>query len=56
MAENPFPAGSKKLKGSENRYRLRVATEYRVVYSLFRGSLLIKIEFVGHRKDAYRWF
>ena len=56
LAENPFPAGCKKLKGSENRYRLRVATEYRLVYSLYRESRLIRIEFVGHRKDAYRWF
>ena len=56
LAENPFAAGCKKLRGSENRYRLRVATEYRLVYSLYRESRLIKIEFVGHRKDAYRWF
>ncbi len=56
LAENPFPAGCKKLRGSENRYRLRVATEYRLVYSLYREGRLIRIEFVGHRKDAYRWF
>lgn len=56
LPENPFPAGCKKLKGSANRYRLRVAGEYRIVYSVFSGENAIKVEFVGHRKDAYRWF
>jgi mRNA interferase RelE/StbE len=56
LGDNPYPPGCKKLKGAENRYRLRVAGEYRLVYSLFRDDRLIKIEFVGHRKDAYRWF
>ena len=39
-----------------SRYRLRVANEYRGVYSVFAEDRVIKIEFVGHRKDAYRWF
>ena len=56
LALDPFPAGCKKLKGAENRFRLKVAGAYRIVYSLFEQDRLIKIEFVGHRKDAYRWF
>jgi mRNA interferase RelE/StbE len=56
LAANPFPEGSKKLKGSESRFRLRVAGSYRIVYKVFQVERLIKIEFVGHRKDAYRWF
>jgi len=56
LGDNPFPPGCRKLKGAESRYRLRVAGEYRLVYSLFRDDRIIKIEFVGHRKDAYRWF
>jgi mRNA interferase RelE/StbE len=56
LGENPFPPGFKKLKGTSNRYRFKVAREWRVVYSLFSESNIIKIEFVGHRKDAYRWF
>jgi mRNA interferase RelE/StbE len=56
LGENPFPPGSRKLKGTLNRYRLKVAGDWRVVYSLFSESSIIKIEFVGHRKDAYRWF
>jgi len=56
LGENPFPPGCRKLKGTPNRYRLKVARDWRVVYSLFNEFNLIKIEFVGHRKDAYRWF
>ncbi len=56
LVTDPFPEGSKKLKGSESRFRLRVAGSYRIVYKVFQVEHLIKIEFVGHRKDAYRWF
>jgi len=56
LATTPFPEGSRKLKGSENRFRLRVAGSYRIVYRIFEAERLIKVEFVGHRKDAYRWF
>ena len=56
LGENPFPPGCKELKGTPNRYRFKVARDWRVVYSLFSEFNIIKIEFVGHRKDAYRWF
>ena len=56
LATNPFPEGCKKLKGSASRFRLRVAGSYRIVYKVFQAERLIMIEFVGHRKDAYRWF
>ena len=56
LATDPFPERSKKLKGSESRFRLRVAGSYRIVYKVFQVERLNKIEFVGHRKDAYRWF
>jgi mRNA interferase RelE/StbE len=56
LAHNPFPAGCKKLKGSVNCCRLRVAGEYRIVYSVLFSQNAIQVEFVGHRKDAYRWF
>jgi mRNA interferase RelE/StbE len=55
LESGPFPKGCKKLKGAQNRYRLKVAGAYRVVYSLYKEERRIVIEFVGHRKDAYRW-
>ena len=39
---DPFPNGSKKLQGSENKYRIRVGT-YRIIYSVFENELLIEI-------------
>jgi mRNA interferase RelE/StbE len=56
LGVDPFPAGCKKLKGQKNRFRIKVARDYRIVYSLFRKEGVIIVEFVGHRRDAYRWF
>jgi mRNA interferase RelE/StbE len=53
LAENPHPTGSKKLRGSEYTYRIRVG-DYRVVYSVYSKVLVIEIVKVGHRKDIYR--
>jgi mRNA interferase RelE/StbE len=33
LAENLFPAGTRKLVGSENLYRIRVG-DYRVIYDI----------------------
>ncbi|HLW78162.1 MAG TPA: type II toxin-antitoxin system RelE/ParE family toxin [Terriglobia bacterium] len=56
LAENQFPPGCRKLKGAEKRYQLRIAASYRLVYSVFKEDRLIEIEFIGHRKDAFRLF
>lgn len=56
LFSDPLPSGCKKLKGPKNRFRLKIAKDYRIVYSLFKDERRITIEFVGHRKDAYRWF
>ncbi|HOT90813.1 MAG TPA: type II toxin-antitoxin system RelE/ParE family toxin [Anaerolineae bacterium] len=53
LSANPYPAGVKKLIGSEHTYRLRVGT-YRVVYTLQANVLVIIVIRVGHRKDVYR--
>ena len=54
LAQNPLEGRSvKKLRGSPNRYRLRVG-EYRVIYEADQENRLIKIERVRHRRDAYR--
>ena len=55
LAENPFPTGSKKLKGtSGNLHRVRVG-EYRILYSVAELSRTVEIIRVRHRKDVYRW-
>ena len=53
LAENPHPGGSRKLKGSEHTYRIRVG-EYRVVYTIRNTVLTIEIIRVGHRREIYR--
>ncbi len=32
LAENPRPDGCKKLKGETNLYRIRVTSDYRIIY------------------------
>jgi len=53
LKENPRPQGVKKLAGSENLYRIRIR-DYRVIYSIFEGVLIIEILRIGHRKDVYK--
>jgi len=53
LAEEPRPAGVKKLETTEDLYRIRVG-DYRVVYQLQDQALLVLIVRVGDRKDIYR--
>jgi mRNA interferase RelE/StbE len=53
LAENPRPPGVKKMAGEPNAWRLRVG-DYRVVYEIHDGRLLILVIRLGHRKDIYR--
>ena len=53
LADDPFPPGCTKLSGSERSYRIRVG-DYRVLYDVFSGTLVIEVVKVGHRRDVYR--
>ncbi len=50
---NPIPDDSKKIKGSNNVYRIRQGA-YRIVYQIYENELLILVIRVRHRKDVYR--
>ena len=52
LAENPFPPGVKKLHGEEG-YRIRVG-DYRVIYDVEHGRLIVLVIRVGHRREVYR--
>jgi len=53
LRNDPFPAGCKKLFGLPDLWRVRVG-DYRVIYQVRRGMLLILVLTVGHRRDVYR--
>ena len=53
LSQNPRPTGCKKLKGFENKYRIRVG-DYRVIYEIHEKTVVVLIVQISHRKDAYR--
>ncbi|HUO44082.1 MAG TPA: type II toxin-antitoxin system RelE/ParE family toxin [Burkholderiales bacterium] len=53
LAANGRPAGSEKLAGHDNRYRLRQGN-YRIIYLINDDTHEITIFKIGHRKDVYR--
>lgn len=52
LAQDPRPPGSKKLKGFENRWRIRVG-DYRVIYEVHDEELRVLVVKIGHRSDVY---
>ncbi len=53
LARNPRPAGCRKLVGSDNAFRVRVG-DYRVIYTVEDAILVVAIESIRHRREAYR--
>lgn len=53
LRDCPFPAGCKKMAGLPDTWRIR-AGDYRVVYQVHLGILLVLVLTVGHRKEVYR--
>jgi len=52
LSENPRPPLSVRIKGSEF-LRVRVG-DYRILYSINTGRLIILIIDIGHRREIYR--
>ena len=53
LATNPRPGGVKKLEGDENAWRIRVG-EFRIVYEIHDGVLMVMVLRVANRREAYR--
>lgn len=53
LAQEPRPSGSKKLVGGDGEWRVRTG-DYRIVYEINDGILLILVLAVGHRREIYR--
>lgn len=52
LADNPRPAGCKKLKGHKDQWRIRVG-DWRVVYIIDDAAKQISITRVAHRREVY---
>lgn len=53
LADQPYPAGCRKLAGQRDTFRIRVNV-YRIIYEVHDDLILIKVLKIGHRKDVYR--
>lgn len=52
LAQDPRPPASRPLRGREG-YRLRIG-DYRIIYTVNDGILLIVIVTLGHHPDVYQ--
>ena len=53
LADNPRPAGCKKLSGYKDHWRVRVG-DWRVLYTIDDQAKLINITRIAHRREVYQ--
>lgn len=53
LGRDPFPAGTKKLRGYEGVYRIRVG-QYRILYEVGESVRIVSIIRIAHRSSVYR--
>lgn len=54
LRDNPRPAGARMLAGMHGVWRIRVAKDYRIVYTVDDGLLTVLVVDAGHRREIYR--
>jgi mRNA interferase RelE/StbE len=52
LADEPRPPKARKLVGGAGEWRVRTG-DYRIVYEVYDGRLLVLVIAVGHRRDVY---
>lgn len=52
LKENPRPIGCLKLKGTSDKYRIRVG-DFRIIYTIQDKILFVNVIGFPNRKDAY---
>lgn len=52
LADNPRPPGCIKIKGEENRWRIRVG-DWRIGYEIDDETQVVRIVTIGHRREFY---
>lgn len=53
LAEQPRPPAAKPLVNSEGAWRVRIG-DYRVIYDIDDGRLVVLVLAAGHRREIYR--
>ena len=53
LAENPRPAGCRKIAGSKKDWRIRVG-DYRIIYEIDEKTKIVRVMRVRYRREAYR--
>lgn len=53
LAGNPRPPTCVAMKGEDGVYRVRVG-DFRIVYEVMDGELLVLVIRIGHRREVYR--
>jgi mRNA interferase RelE/StbE len=53
LSEEPRPAGVVKLRGSRNRWRIRLG-DYRIIYQIEDEIVLVTVLTIAHRREVYR--
>jgi mRNA interferase RelE/StbE len=52
LADDPRPAGCKKLKGFKDQWRIRVG-DWRVLYIIAAETKTVTVMHVAHRREVY---
>ena len=52
LAEEPRPPGARQLVGGAGAWRVRTG-DFRIIYDIRDGELLVLVIKVGHRRDVY---
>ena len=52
LADNPRPAGCKKLKGYKDQWRIRVG-DWRVLYIIDAETKTVTVMHIAHRREVY---
>jgi mRNA interferase RelE/StbE len=52
LSENPRPPAATRLVGGAGEWRVRTG-DYRVIYEVHEGQLLVLVLRMGHRREVY---
>ncbi len=53
LGRDPRPPGSRQLTGRPDRWRIRVRRNWRVVYTVEDGRLVVLVLAIAHRREVY---